>query len=228
MNRLLSACSIALSLVGCSLDSVPITDATTETESASGSDSGSDGPAPDLPVEPDCPASLGEAVACECAVVEGCAIANAEPSTGCAFECEDIPSPCPAVTCTFDGSTSWPTCEADLDVAALQCVFDALAEGQPFRWSTSQSDTYVNSWHDSIRRFLRLEGTTYVLYGEERMGNHSEFDTYNEHRFVGVEIPESAWLECDAAPSDYDRFNCLHALESAGEPCADPSALICP
>jgi hypothetical protein len=225
MFCLATACSSDLVTAG---DTTTVGDATTQTESESGSDGAiPDLPMPDLPVEPECPAGLGEVVACDCAVVEGCSIPNAEPETGCMFAC-DVPEPCPEVTCTFDGSTSWPTCEADLDVAALQCVFDALAEGQPITWTTHQSDTAWNQWDVTHREFLRLDATTYVRYGVHRYGNHLEGDGPSHYSFEGLEIPESAWMECDAAGDDYERFNCLHALGGEGEPCPDPSTLMCP
>jgi hypothetical protein len=231
MVRSYLACSMFCLATACSSDLVTVSDASTGSDATTQGESGSDSPFPDLPMpdlpaEPECPAGLGEVVTCDCALVEGCTIPNAGPDTGCTFAC-DLPTPCPDVSCTFDSSTSWPTCEADLDVAALQCVFDALAEGQPIAWTTYQHDTYAFAHDSSWREFSRLDATTYVRYHVHNVGNDVEPGTV-DYRFEGLEIPEAAWMQCDALGDDYERFNCLHALSGEGETCIDPLALSCP
>jgi hypothetical protein len=213
--------------MACAVDVIPVAESTTVAETQSESEGpATDLPMVDLPLEPECPAGLGEVVACECAVVEGCTIPNAEPETGCNFACE-VPTPCGIVICTFDSSLSWPTCETLVDVAALQCVFDALAEGQPFRWFTNLYDTYGFAWDDALHQFQRLDATTYIAYRDYRFGNGVD-PGWTEQTFAGLEIQDSDWMACEAVASEHERFNCLHALAEQGQPCADPSVLLCP
>lgn len=225
MVRCRSLYSLCCLVTACSADMVTVADAITVGD-ATTEGPASDLPMLDLPASPECPAGLGEVVACDCAVVEGCTVPNAEPETGCMFECE-VASPCPVVACAFNSSVSWPTCEADLDVAALECVFDALAEDQPFAWTTRRYDTYPFASDSSWREFQRLDPTTYVVFDEHHFGNDVG-DGGSEYSYAALEIPESKWLACDALADDYERFNCLHGLAFAAEPCANPSALICP
>jgi hypothetical protein len=184
--------------------------------------------APDLPPEPECPAGLGEVVVCECAVVDGCSIPDVEPDNGCAYNCV-IPSPCPPVTCTgYPYDFGSVTCEDELDVAALQCVFDALAEGQPMGWRTTLYGTHQFFQEDTWNEYRRLDATTYARFAGHYWFGHSPPSGHTEGSFDAFELPESEWMDCEALADDYHRFMCLHRLAAYGEPCADPALLVCP
>jgi hypothetical protein len=223
--------SVVLCL-GCADRPVAIDETTSDTGSddeVADSESDSDGSEPDLPpAQPSCPAQLGEVVTCECGLVEDCVIDDHD-STGCTFACEDVPSPCPTVNCNHDSSTEEHECKRDVDADALQCVFDALAEGQPMQWSTHLIDTYWAgpALHES-HTYLRLDETTYVVERIHYVNPHSGREGEDDWFFSGRDIAVEALIGCAAAATDVERFNCLHELSSAGELCADPSTLICP
>jgi hypothetical protein len=120
------------------------------------------------------------------------------------------------------------TCEDELDVAALQCVFDALAEGQPMGWRTTLYGTHQFFQDDTWNEYRRLDATTYARFAGHYWFGHSPPSGHTEGSFDAFELPESEWMHCEALADDYHRFMCLHRLAADGEPCADPALLICP
>jgi hypothetical protein len=226
MVRSRLGCSMFGLATACSSDMVTV-DASTVDEATTQAESGSDGSTPDLAPQRECPAGLGEVVACECALVDGCSIPDADPNNGCAFTC-DIPRPCPDVACTGYADLDPATCEYDLDVAALQCVFDALAEGQPMAWRTTLFGSGQFFEDDTWHEYRRLDATTYARFTGHYMWGDNGPSEYTEYSFDAFELPESEWMDCEALADDYQRFGCLHRLAARGEPCADPALLVCP
>ena len=91
----------------------------------------------------------------------------------------------------------------------------------------ANADADATEGDESQYEFLRLDATSYVVRSAYDQGNDAGSSESGEG-FLGLVVPESALMECDAAASDQARFDCLHKLVFKGEACTDPAALACP
>lgn len=190
------------------------------TGGSAGSETGSGA---DASPDPECSPGMGEAVTCDCAVVEACGVSSPS-STSCTATCS-LPVPCDPVTCAYDGATSRPGCDTDLDTSALECVFAALEQGVSFRWRMEMSSTYPFAGEQIRRQFDRLSDTDYLVEREYVYGDDLGGSEYT-WSLSGETIPDGSWAGCAALVAAADRFECL--LNLSGSPCADPNALDCP
>jgi hypothetical protein len=215
--------ALALSLSACRPDG-PGGSATSEESDSSTSASTEGEPTPDLPPEPDCPATLGELVTCECAFVDGCMIDSVD-GQDCTVECEQ-PSACEQVTCNFDWAHGDPVCVELVNPEALACALEAVSSGQPTRVELALYNTYpFVSWTER-RSLLRLDATRWLKSRDRDVSYDVGAPEYDWDAWVltATEADLQACAEADFAEA---QFQCLFDLGHATEDCTDMQALTC-
>jgi hypothetical protein len=129
------------------------------------------------------------------------------------------------VGCSFDGSVSDLGCDTDLDEAALDCVFGALAEDGPMRWVMAVENSYIFVGETKRVTHHRLDERTYLRHTTYSYANDVGESRYS-WSYGAFHASSAMWMACEGIASLHDRFECL--MDLAGEACSDPAELVCP
>jgi len=164
-----------------------------------------------------------DAISASCVDAEQatCSMHSAE---SCRVDCA-MPEPCEVVLCEFDGATEAGPCEDLANPAALDCVFEAISEGTPMRFTLQTEDTYANVKDSNTKMYWLLPGGRYLSTSRSEYFNDAGQSSESAGMSWGL-FQRAAVMACHGH-TGADAFECLVGVFSANE-CDPPSAYVCP